>query len=157
MKPLVNKEYILEKYPGKGGWTYAAIPEVLPNPNNPFGWVKVKGTIDGVSIQCKLMPTGTGKLFLPVKAAIRKKINKQHGDMVHITLYPDSKPLAIPEEFQTCLADDPIALKFFNTLSEGEQKYYIDWIYSAKKDETKTARIAKTINRLTRNLKMHDK
>jgi hypothetical protein len=25
-KPLVNKEYLLEKFPGKGGWTYAAIP-----------------------------------------------------------------------------------------------------------------------------------
>jgi len=28
-KPLVNRKYLLEKYPGKGGWTYAAIPEVL--------------------------------------------------------------------------------------------------------------------------------
>lgn len=24
--PLVNKKYLLEKYSGKGGWTYAAIP-----------------------------------------------------------------------------------------------------------------------------------
>ena len=45
-KPLVNKEYILEKFPGKGGWTFASIPEVLQNKNTPFGWVKVKGTID---------------------------------------------------------------------------------------------------------------
>lgn len=46
-KPLVNKKYLLEKYPGKGGWTYAVIPEVLQNKKAPFGWVKVKGTIDG--------------------------------------------------------------------------------------------------------------
>lgn len=26
---LVDKEYLLEKFPGKGGWTYALIPEIL--------------------------------------------------------------------------------------------------------------------------------
>jgi len=36
-KPLVNKKYLLEKYLGKGGWTYAAIPEVLQNKKAPFG------------------------------------------------------------------------------------------------------------------------
>ena len=44
--PLVNGKYLLEKFPGKGGWTFAAIPEVLQNKNNPFCWVKVKGSID---------------------------------------------------------------------------------------------------------------
>jgi hypothetical protein len=27
-KPLVNKKYKLQKFPGKGGWTYAMIPEI---------------------------------------------------------------------------------------------------------------------------------
>jgi hypothetical protein len=39
-EPLVNKEYLLEKSPGKGGWTYTVIPEILPDPKSPFGWVK---------------------------------------------------------------------------------------------------------------------
>jgi hypothetical protein len=26
-KPLTDKEYLLEKFPGKGGWTFARIPE----------------------------------------------------------------------------------------------------------------------------------
>ena len=30
-KPLVKGEYLLEKFSGKGGWTYAAIPEVVQN------------------------------------------------------------------------------------------------------------------------------
>jgi hypothetical protein len=42
-KPLVENKYLLQKIPGKGGWTYAAIPEVLKSKNTPFGWVKVKG------------------------------------------------------------------------------------------------------------------
>ncbi len=40
-KPLVDKEYLLEKTPSESGWTYALIPEILPDKNAPFGWVRV--------------------------------------------------------------------------------------------------------------------
>lgn len=103
------------------------------------------------------MPMGDGRLFLPVKAEIRKKIKKQEGDYVHIILYPDNDPLEIPDELADCLLDEPKALKFFNAISEGEKKYYIQWIYSAKREETRTNRLAKTINRLSQGLKMYDK
>lgn len=56
-----------------------------------------------------------------------------------------------------CLQDEQKALKFFNSLSESEQKFYIQWIYSAKKEETKIDRLAKTINRLLKGLKLYDK
>jgi hypothetical protein len=157
-KPLVNKKYLLEKYPGKGGWTYATIPEVPPDKKSPFGWVKVKGSIDGFEIsKYHLMPTGNGKLFLPIKSEIRKKIKKQAGDYVHVILYPDNEPLEVPEELLLCLQEEPEALQFFNSLSESEQLNYVKWIYSAKTDQTKVDRIAKTLDRLTKNQKYYDK
>ena len=102
------------------------------------------------------MPMGNGKLFLPVKAEIRKKIKKEEGDKVHIILYPDTEPLEVPEEMLLCLQDEPTALKFFKSLSESERKFYIQWIYSAKKEETKVERLAKTIDRLMKGLKMYE-
>lgn len=157
-KPLVDKKCLLEKFPGKGGWTYAALPEVLPDKNAPFGWVKVKGSIDGFEIKkYHLMPFGNGELFLPVKAEIRKKIKKQAGDFVHVILYPDNEPLEIPSELLLCLEDDLEALQFFNSLNESEQHNYIKWIYSAKTDQTKVDRIAKTLVRLSKHLKYTDK
>lgn len=30
-KKLVHKTYMLQKFSGKGGWTYAEIPEVKPD------------------------------------------------------------------------------------------------------------------------------
>jgi hypothetical protein len=156
-KPLVDKDYLLEKFPGKGGWTYAAIPEVLQSKETPFGWVKVKGSIDGFELnKYHLAPMGNGKLFLPVRAEIRKKINKQAGDYVHIILYPDNEPLAIPQELLLCLQDDNQALQFFNSLNESEQHNYVKWIYAAKTDQTKVDRIAKTLDRLTKNQKYYD-
>ena len=156
-KPLVDKNYVMEKFPGKGGWTFVRVPEVAGG-NSPFGWVKVKGSIDGYEIKkYHLMPMGNGKLFLPVKAEIRKKIKKSVGDSVHVILHLDNEPLDIPEEMMICLRDEPAALKFFKALSEGEQKYYIDWVYSAKKVETKISRLAATVNRCLKGLKRHDK
>lgn len=156
MKPLVDKEYLLEKYPGKGGWTYARIPEIKQDKHTHFGWVKVRGTIDGYEIRkYHLMPMGNGNLFLPVKAEIRKKIKKEAGDFVRIILFPGNEPLEVPHEMLMCLQDEPKALKFFKSLSESEQKFYIQWIYSAKKDETKIQRLAKSINRLQKGCKLY--
>jgi Domain of unknown function (DUF1905) len=81
-QPLVHKKYLLEKFVGKGGWTYTQIPEITPHKSNPFGWVKVRGSIDGYAIQnYHLMSMGNGKLFLPIKAAIRKQIQKKKAIM----------------------------------------------------------------------------
>lgn len=90
-KPLVDKDYLLQKFEGKGGWTYAEIPEI-PMPKTSFGMLKVKGKIDSYEFSnVHLMPLGNGHLLLAVKSEIRKKIKKQVGDTVHIIIYEDMK------------------------------------------------------------------
>ena len=147
--PLVQKEVQLEKFPGKGGWTFARLPEIPQDKNNPFGWRKVRGFIDGVEIkQYHLMPMGNDQLFLPVKAALRKKIRKEAGDYIHIQLYPDNTPLEVPEEFIQCLKDDPDAWQHFQQLSEQEKKKYTDWIYSVKTEEIKIEHMAQAVSKI---------
>ncbi len=156
-KPLVDKDYLLERSPGKGGWTYTVIPEILPDPHAPFSWVRVRGTIDGHQIDnYHLMPSGKGTLFLSVKSDIRKKIQKQEGDWVRIVLYAVNTPLEVPEELMLCLREDAAALQFFNSLKPSEQHRYVKWIYSAKSDQTQVERIAKTLDRLSRHKKFTD-
>jgi hypothetical protein len=155
--PLVNKKYLLEKFPGKGGWTYAVIPEIATNKENPFGWVKVKGEIDSYEFKnYHLMPMGNGHLFLPVKADIRKKIGKKEGDWVNVILYIDDAPTEIPVELLECLKEDTTAYMNFLKYSDGEKKAFVEWIYSAKKNETKVNRIAQTIEKLVNNKKLTD-
>jgi hypothetical protein len=158
VKALIDKELALERFHGKGGWTFVQIPGINRSGKTPFGWVKVKGSIDGYEIRkYHLMPMGNGRLFLPVKAEIRKKVKKDEGDFVHVILYADDDPLEVPEEMLLCLREEPKAFRFFNSLSESERKYYINWVYSAKRDETKIDRLAKTVNRLLQGLKMYDR
>ena len=155
---MVNKKYLLEKFPGKGGWTYARIPEISKSKETLFGWIRVRGTIDNYEIKhYHLMPMGNGQLFLPVKAEIRKKIGKGEGDWIHVLLYEDNSPTEIPEELKLCLVDTPNAYEIFLKYSAGEQKAFIDWIFTAKKEETKTKRILKTLELLEQRQKLVDR
>ncbi len=147
---LVDRSYLLQRFPGKGGWTYALIPEIPMGKRFPFGLMKVRGKIDAYILeQCKLMPFGNGQLFLPVKAAIRKQIKKKEGDWVKIILFEDHSSKTVPTFILDCLKDAPLALQRFFKLPEWEQKLYIDSIVDAKKEETKVDRLVRMIEKLT--------
>ena len=147
--PMVDKSYLLQKFQGKGGWTYAAIPELTKSKNSAFGLMKVYGSIDGFEIEnYSLMPIGNGVLMLPVKAEIRKKIGKNEGDYVHIILYSKSLPPVVPEDFLICLQDEPTAYNNFQKLSISERNAMIEWIYSVKTDEIRVERIVQSLDKL---------
>lgn len=148
---LVDGEYLLEKFPEKGGWTYIKVPSIKPDKKAPFGWVCVKGFIDDYELkQYKLMPMGDDSMFLPVKAQIRKQIKKEAGDIAHIRLSLDNSPTTIPKEIYDCLEmEDAIIKERFDNLNESHKKAYIDHIYSAKTEATKVKRIAEMISNLS--------
>lgn len=150
---LTNKQYLLERIPGKGGWTYARI-DIPREEGTPFGMVRVRGSIEGYELDsCSIMPMGDGGLFLPVRAEIRKAIKKEEGDYVHITLYKDDEPYKIPAELQTRLEDEEV-YKLFLKHKPWERRMCAKWIFSAKRPETVNERIIKTIYRLKRNEKI---
>lgn len=144
-KPLIDKDYVLITIGDKCAWTFAEMPEI-PMPKTAFGMLKVKGKIDDYEFSnTHLMPLGNGHVGLPVKAAIRKKLKKQAGDTVHITLFEDKTPLIIPEELLLCMEDEDGLAEKFEAYSHGQKKAFIDWINSAKTEETQAERIAKTM------------
>ena len=148
-EPLISNTFILEKYPGKGGWIYARLPKTFETSDAPFGWTRVKGTIDKIEVKSyHLMPMSSEYFFLPVKSEIRKKIKKTVGDYVRVILYLDESPLEMPEDLRVCLKDEPEALETFSSYSESEQKAFIDWINAAKRDETRVSRIKQTIDKI---------
>src|SRR5258705_6946420 len=75
----------LQKGEGKGAWTYV----VMDGSARFFGTkglVKVRGAIDGEPFESAFMALGDGTHKLPVKAAVRKAINKEAGDTVVVRL-----------------------------------------------------------------------
>jgi hypothetical protein len=149
-KPLVNKKYLLQKFPGKGGWTYIQFDEIKPEKKKYFGGVKVRGFIDDYELKDhNLFPMGKGILMMAVKAEIRKKIGKQEGDWVNIKLYYDEPQDNANEEFLLCLKDDSAAEKTFNKITKKKQQEIIDWISASKNEDMKVERIAKTLDMLS--------
>lgn len=157
-KPLVSKQYTLQRMPGKGGWTFIVIKEITRAQRGKHGVVQVRGFIDKYEMKAfNLMPMANGSMFMPVKAAIRKQIKKEAGDRVKLVLFAHNAPLEIPEEWLDCLRDEPVAHQAFFAFPENEQKQYIDWIYEAKKEETRVDRMAEAIDRITRGLTFREK
>jgi uncharacterized protein YdeI (YjbR/CyaY-like superfamily) len=60
----------------------------------------------------------------------------------------ESRTITTPVELQSLFAKNKKANAFFETLSFTNKKEYIVWINSARKEETKTARLEATIEKL---------
>ena len=155
---MIEFQAIIEKFQQKGektGWSYIEIPnelseKLLPGNKKSF---RVKGSLDSFNFTfLALIPVGDGNFILPINAAIRKNIRKQTGDVMQVKLEVDTEDKPFSQEFMQCLEDEPAALEFFFLLPKGHQRYFSNWIETAKTDQTKTKRIAQSVNALALGL-----
>lgn len=153
---MVAFNAIIKKFDQQGdktGWTYIEIPASIAkklSPENKKGF-RVKGSLDDYEYSMiALLPMGGGDFIMALNAAMRKGIKKQKGATVRVKMLVDKNEIKPPEELMDCLADEPQALEYFNSLNKGHQNYFTNWINSAKTDPTKAKRIAATLNALNK-------
>lgn len=119
------------------------------------GQVKVQATFDGYPYRGSLVKMGHTCHFLGITQEIRKAIDKEPGEIIHVTIQKDAEPrsVEIPQDWQQMLEVNPQARKFFEQLSFTNRKEYIRWITSAKKVETRTKRLEEALAKLLSGVK----
>ncbi len=143
-------EALLERPEGIGTWTYLTVPLDSKKMFGTSSRLRVKGAIDGLRFRSSLLPNGTGGHFMVVKKEVREKIRKSAGDRVRVSLQLDSAPeeVVIPEVVVRALRGNERADAHFRSLSYSHKKAYIEWVESAKRDETKDKRARKMVKML---------
>ena len=136
-----------------GTRTFIALPFY---PNDVWG-VKVRhhirGTVNGHDVRGSLGSDGK-QYFLPLGAAWRRDCGLDAGDTVDVTLSPEGpQSESLSTDVGDALDAEPQAKAFFESLATFYRNTYIKWIESAKRPETRAARIKEMIELLKANKK----
>jgi hypothetical protein len=115
------------------------------------GQVKVKAYFDGFEYRGSLVKMGTECHIIGLNKKVRDAINKQAGDTVQVLIVEDTdeRTVEVPQDLNVALGENPSVRAIFEKLSFTHRKEYVVWIISAKREETRLARIDKCIEMLT--------
>jgi hypothetical protein len=136
-----------------GTRTFIALPF---HPNEVWGVKRrhhIAGTVNGHKVRGSLGSDGK-QYFLPLGAAWRRDCGLEAGDTVDVTLSPEGpQSEALSDDVSDALNAEPQAKAFFESLATFYRNTYIKWIESAKRPETRAARIQEMIGLLKANEK----
>jgi hypothetical protein len=144
--PVTFEAEILGRGPN-GAWAYVRFPFEALEIFGRKGQIAVRGAINGFAYRNSLMPRGDGSHILGVSKELQQGANAVVGDIVTITLEFDDAPreVVVPADLQSSLKKSGTKAEAFEALSYSHRKEFVDWIESAKRPETRAARIEKTI------------
>ena len=124
------------------------------------GQVKVKALFDKqVEYRGSLANMGRNCHTLGLTQEIRSKLGKTFGNLVEVELERDMevREVIIPHDVQVLLNENPEGKAYFEKLSYTHRKEYINWITSAKKEETRINRLVAFIEKLRQKKKPDQK
>lgn len=124
------------------------------------GQVKVKAMFDKqVEYRGSLANMGRNCHTLGLTQEIRSKLGKTFGNLVEVELERDMevREVIIPDDVQVLLNENPEGKAYFEKLSYTHRKEYINWITSAKKEETRVNRLVAFIEKLRQKKKPDQK
>lgn len=136
--------------------TGLAVPDDILAALGPSKRPAVRVTVGGHTYRTTVAPMG-GRFLVPLSADHRAAARVSAGDEVDVDIEPDDEPrdVAVPADLAAALLLDAEAQAFFDQLAFTHRKEWVRWVEEAKKAETRTARIAKTVGSLHAGVRTH--
>jgi hypothetical protein len=137
----VSTQYFKAIIAKSGTRTFIPIPF---DPNDIWGVKQrhhITGSINGCAVRGALGSDGT-HFFLLLGAAWRRDNGLEAGTHVDVVLSPEGpQSIQLAPDVVRALEAEPSAKAFFEALATFYRNAYIKWIESAKRPETRSARI----------------
>jgi len=146
---LPEFEAVIQSPPDAPRAAYICVPFDVEEVFGTRARVAVKGTFDGRPYRGTIQPM-TGGHVIGIDAEMRKSLGKNAGDSIHVMMEKDTeeRTVVIPADLSTALDKNPVSRDRFDKLSYSHRKEYVEYITEAKKPETRSRRIQKTIGEL---------
>lgn len=119
-----------------------SVVEQLGGGNHP----EVSASVNGYEFRTSIARMG-GRFLLGLSAERRDAAGVSAGDVLDVDVELDTAPrqVDLPEDLGAALEADPEAKTFWDTLSYSKQQWHVLQVTGAKKAETRTARVAKSV------------
>lgn len=136
--------------PKRAAWSFLVLPPEASEKLPSRGMTSVEGTLGDHPFQATLEPDGQGSHWLKVTRAMRDGAGVGVGDTVtlEIALLAQEPEPRVPADLRTALRSDAEARAQWDGLTLVQRRDWIQWITSAKKEETRERRIANACSML---------
>ncbi|MGW4841239.1 YdeI/OmpD-associated family protein [Nocardia brasiliensis] len=128
----------------RGGGAFVAVPAAVSAALGG-GRVPVRATFDGIEYRGSIVDMGSGPC-LGVLKAIRTQLGKGPGDTVLVTVARDDaeRTIEVPDDLAAALHAAGLRAAF-DGLSYSRRREHVTSVVDAKREDTRTRRIAKVV------------
>jgi hypothetical protein len=134
-------------------WTFLKLPKEASANLPSRGMTSVEGAFNGVAFATTLEPDGEGGHWLKVERKLREAAAAEVGVVVSVEIAPvtEEPEPRVPGDLRKALAAaQPTARAVWSDVTPVARRDWIQWIESAKREETRQKRIESACDMLTK-------
>ncbi|WP_036746893.1 YdeI/OmpD-associated family protein [Paenibacillus sp. UNC451MF] len=121
--------------------------------NRDSGWDIInEAGFEGIAL-ISIDATWSAMRFRPADLVRSTSSRREHRSIKTESSEPRERIVEVPEYFQILLDGKPEVKSFFDGLSYTHRKEYVRWITEAKREETRSSRIEKSLEKLAAGIK----
>ena len=123
-------------------WTFLTLPKDASRKLPSRGMATVGGTLNGIPFKATLEPDGQKSHWFKVDRKLSEAAGANAGDVVSLEISPEALETTVPADLRKALAAAaPKARAVWSDITPVARRDWIQWIESAKREETRSKRI----------------